>query len=140
MELVFKATTRGGAHTISVFDDGGIQGGKDRYSIYTDWSTDYADTKDEVLAAIFFAVFDGTRYTKVETDLLGISSRLIDIVKAFDTKYKYLEKEPKGSDARILYFDIARCVKNNLKDGVPEQDIFNKIDESLLKMGFSKVA
>lgn len=24
MELVFKATTRGGAHTISVFDDGGI--------------------------------------------------------------------------------------------------------------------
>lgn len=136
MELVFEATTKGGAHTISVFDDGG----KDRYTIYTDWSTDFADTKDEVLATTFFAIFNGTRYTKIETDLLGISSRLVDIIKTFDTKYKYLEKEPKGSNARILYFDIGRLFFTNLRKGVPEQDIFNKIDESLVKMGFNKVA
>lgn len=137
-DLVFRSTTRGGRDYFEVTDDGMIYGGKDRYTIKTDESQDYADTIDEVLAEL---VFDGAwrvNYDKIEVDELGIGDEYKEIVKLIRKKYNWLYNLPKGSEGRQFYYDIGRYFKQELKKGTDYNKIFDKIDSIIERSNFTE--
>lgn len=129
-ELIFSATTRGGKYYIEVYDVAKV------WSIYTEYSSDYVNKgeKEQLLSRLFGALFDGIDYSKnIKVDKIGISDDFIDLVTEFKYNFGYLEKEPKGSDERIYYFQVLRHLRDLLWKGVSLDKVFKKMESLIPK-------
>lgn len=80
------------------------------------------------------ALSSGIDYSKnIKVDKIGISDDFIDLVTEFKYNFGYLEKEPKGSDKRIYYFQVLRHLSDLLYKGVSLDKVFRRMESFILK-------
>ena len=145
-EYLFKAQSLGGKTWIKIYltqTDKKLGG----YSKSTDSSggggDDLSRAGQDVLSyMISILINDSGIIRKIDLDKLGISDDYFYFVKKLKN-YKYLEKMPKGSDARKFYYSIIWAGSDGLRTQSKISNykswfdtLFSKVDKAISEKGF----
>lgn len=134
-DVVFRATTRGGKYFVEVID---TRDNVDRYRIIQDGAVNYEDDINGVIGNLVTQSSYGEGvFSNIEIDKLGIGQEYLNILKQIKSKYGFLEKFEVASDGRQFYFRLMRYIGNNIKNGIPVEDVFKNADSIMKSYDFS---
>jgi len=145
-DYFFKASSQGGKTWIKIYQTE-TDKKYNSYSQSTESSggggKDIDKAGQEALSYIVSVLInDSGAIKKIELDKLGISDDYFYFLKKFK-EYRYLEKMPKGSDARKFYYSIIWAVSDGLKNSNKISNLkswfdilFSKVDKTISEKGF----